>query len=210
MDRTTIVGAALELLDEVGLDGLTTRRLAAKLEVRSPALYWHFRNKQELLDEMARAVQARQDLGPPHDDEPWRDWLARRARERRRVLLSRRDGARLVAGTSAGPEIAIAFERELAAMVRQGFTPVRAMRAITALGAFVTGFVLEEQARRARTEQPDLPPATPSALATETPTLMTAIREGGSPDGAAAFEDGLVLLLDGIAAGLRSEDRLPE
>ncbi|QFG27104.1 TetR/AcrR family transcriptional regulator C-terminal domain-containing protein [Actinomadura sp. WMMB 499] len=197
MDRTTIVGAALELLNEVGLDGLTTRRLAAKLDVRSPALYWHFRNKQELVDEMARTVQAGQNLGPPQDGEPWRDWLARRARERRRVLMSYRDGARLVAGTSAGPEIAIAFDRELASMVRQGFTPVRAMRAITALGAFVTGFVMEEQARETRTEQPDIP----AGSAPETPTLMAAIAEGGSPDAPAAFEDGLTLLLDGIEAG---------
>lgn len=200
MDRTTIVGAALELLDEVGLDGLTTRRLATKLDVKSPALYWHFRNKQELLDEMARAIQSQQDLGPPHDGEPWRTWLSRRAHERRRVLLAHRDGARLVAGTSPGPEIAIAFDRELEAMVRQGFTPVRAIRAVTTLGAFVTGFVLEEQTRSARTRQPGPPPG----AATETPTLMAAIGEGGSPDGPAAFDDGLTLLLDGIAAGQRS------
>jgi TetR/AcrR family tetracycline transcriptional repressor len=205
MDRTTIVDAALELLDEVGLDGLTTRRIAAKLDVRSPALYWHFRNKQELLDELARAVQAQQDLGPPHDGEPWREWLGRRARERRRVLLSHRDGARLVAGTSAGPDVAVAFDRELEAMVLQGFTAVRAMRAITALGAFVTGFVLEEQARGARAEQREAP----SDAATRTPTLVAAISQGGSPDGPAAFDDGLTLLLDGIAAGRRSAEGPP-
>ena len=197
MDRTTIVDAALDLLDEVGLGGLTTRRLAERLEVRSPALYWHLSNKQELLDEMARVVQAQQDLGPPQDGEPWREWLGRRARERRRVLLSHRDGARLVAGTSPGPELAVAFDRELEAMVRQGFTPVGAMRAITSLGAFVTGFVLEEQARAARTEHP----APADDITTLTPTLVAAISDGGSPDGPEAFEDGLTLLLDGIAAG---------
>lgn len=199
MNRTTIISAALELLEEVGLDELTTRRLAARLQVKSPALYWHFRNKQELLDEMARYIQARQDLGPPREGEKWRDWLARRARERRDILLSHRDGARLIAGTSPGPDIAAAFDRELHALVLQGFTPVQAMRAVIALGSYTTGFVLEEQARHERDERP------PGDLdqAKETPTLLAAIRDGGPPDGPAAFEDGLALLLGGIEAGLR-------
>ncbi|WP_017595946.1 TetR/AcrR family transcriptional regulator C-terminal domain-containing protein [Nocardiopsis potens] len=199
MDRPTIVSAALELLEETGLDGLTTRRLAARLQVKSPALYWHFRSKQELLDEMARAVQERQDFGPPREGEHWRDWLARRARERREVLLSHRDGARLVAGTSAGPEIVAAFDREPAALVEQGFTPLQAMRAITALGAFVSGFVLEEQARLDRDRTPDPGPAEAA------PVLAAAIGEGGSPDGPAAFEDGLAYLLHGIGAALTTD-----
>ncbi|MFW5417758.1 TetR/AcrR family transcriptional regulator C-terminal domain-containing protein [Nocardiopsis sp. CNT-189] len=196
MDRPTIVSAALELLEETGLDGLTTRRLAARLQVKSPALYWHFRSKQELLDEMAGAVQERQDLGPPREGEHWRDWLARRARERRRVLLSHRDGARLVAGSSAGPEAVAAFERELAALAERGFTPLQAMRAITALGAFVSGFVLEEQARLGRGHPPG------PGRAEASPVLAAAIGEGGSPDGPEAFEDGLAYLLDGIGAAL--------
>ncbi|TDC11387.1 TetR family transcriptional regulator [Nonomuraea longispora] len=200
MNRTTIIRAALELLEEVGLDELTTRRLAARLQVKSPALYWHFRNKQELLDELARHIQARQDLGPPREGEKWRDWLARRARERRDILLSHRDGARLIAGTSPGHDIAATFDRELHALVLQGFSPVQAMRAITTLGSYITGFVLEEQARHQRDEPP------PGGLdqARETPTLLAAIRDGGPPDGSAAFEDGLTLLLDGIEAGLRN------
>ncbi|TDD06745.1 TetR/AcrR family transcriptional regulator C-terminal domain-containing protein [Nonomuraea diastatica] len=198
MNRSTIISAALELVEEVGLDELTTRRLAARLQVKSPALYWHFRNKQELLDEMARFIQARQDLGPPREGEHWRDWLTRRARERRDILLSHRDGARLIAGSSPGPDIAATFDRELHALVLQGFTPVQAMRAITTLGSYITGFVLEEQARHQRDE---LPPGDLDQ-ARETPTLLAAIRDGGPPDGPAAFEDGLAFLLGGIEAGL--------
>ncbi|MEO3788869.1 TetR/AcrR family transcriptional regulator C-terminal domain-containing protein [Nonomuraea sp. B10E15] len=205
MNRSTIISAALELLEEVGLEELTTRRLAARLQVKSPALYWHFRNKRELLDEMARSIQVRQDLGPPRAGEHWRDWLTRRARERRAILLSHRDGARLIAGSSPGPDIAAAFDGELNALALQGFTPVRAMRAITTLGSYITGFVLEEQARRQR-EKPS-----PSDLdqAQATPTLLAAIRDGGSPDGPAAFEDGLALLLDGIEATLRNGGDAP-
>ena len=39
-----LVQAAIALLDEHGLDGLTTRGLAARLGVQSPALYWYVRD----------------------------------------------------------------------------------------------------------------------------------------------------------------------
>src|SRR5215218_1919370 len=56
LGREEVVGAALGLLDEVGLDGLTTRRLAEKLGVRVGALYWHVSSKQELLAAIAGRI----------------------------------------------------------------------------------------------------------------------------------------------------------
>ena len=58
LDRAQVVTAAIELLDEVGLDGLTLRRLAQELGVQAPALYWHFKDKQELLDQMMVTISA--------------------------------------------------------------------------------------------------------------------------------------------------------
>ncbi len=52
VDRTRIVEEALKLLNEVGVDALSTRLLAERLQVRQPALYWHFKNKQGLLLEL--------------------------------------------------------------------------------------------------------------------------------------------------------------
>ena len=49
LNQRQIVQAALGLLDEVGFDGLTMRSLANKLGVKAASLYWHVRNKQELL-----------------------------------------------------------------------------------------------------------------------------------------------------------------
>ena len=48
--------AALDLLDEAGMDGLTVRALASRLGVQAPALYWHVPSKQALLDEMATQI----------------------------------------------------------------------------------------------------------------------------------------------------------
>ncbi|MFI2612628.1 TetR/AcrR family transcriptional regulator C-terminal domain-containing protein [Kitasatospora sp. NPDC018619] len=69
LDRGQVVDTALDLLDEAGLDGLTLRAIAARLDVKAPALYWHFKDKQALLDamatEMLRRMTARAAAGAP-------------------------------------------------------------------------------------------------------------------------------------------------
>ncbi|HEX4812948.1 MAG TPA: TetR/AcrR family transcriptional regulator C-terminal domain-containing protein [Nonomuraea sp.] len=195
--RDTVVRAALELLDEVGLDGLTVRRLADRLGVRNPALYWHFRDKQELLDEMARALLA-PDMGGPHEGEGWREWLTRRAHRYRRTLLSHRDGARLVAGGDPGPAVARAFEKELETLTGLGFTPGRGLHAIASISHYTLGFVLNEQARRERLAAG--PPPDPAVYAADFPLTVAGVREVGPPAGDEAFAHGLRLILDGVAA----------
>jgi AcrR family transcriptional regulator len=53
LSRETVVDGALALTDAEGLDGLTIRRLATHLGVTPMALYWHFKNKDELLNAVA-------------------------------------------------------------------------------------------------------------------------------------------------------------
>ena len=54
LNQRQIVQAALDLLDEVGFDGLTMRSLASKLGIQAASLYWHLRSKQELLSLLAK------------------------------------------------------------------------------------------------------------------------------------------------------------
>ncbi|WP_329428945.1 TetR/AcrR family transcriptional regulator C-terminal domain-containing protein [Streptosporangium sp. NBC_01495] len=206
LTRQTVIDTALRLLDEVGLDGLTVRRLASELGVQSPALYWHLRDKQELLDGMADAIVLSAGMGPPRDGEPWQDWLTRRARAYRDSLLAHRDGARLVANAaSLGPATIRMFDEELTAMIGHGFTPVLALRTITSLTRYVNGCVLQEQSERR--EHPGTPPDRLAALAGQLDggmeaTLITAFRESGGSFGEDAFEHGLRALIDGTAIAL--------
>ena len=197
LTREVLIEAGLKLLDEVGLEGLTVRRLASELGVQSPALYWHIRTKQELLDGMANAIIVRAGMGPPRPGEPWQEWLARRARSYRASLLASRDGARVVSGAVRGGDSVRHFEQELAAMVERGFTPVQALRTITALSHYINGHVLQEQAVAStmaeRGEHPDL---------SELPTLAAALRSG-SPIGDEVFEYGLATLIKGTEFVLR-------
>lgn len=53
LSRETVAEGALALLDAEGLDALTIRKLAESLGVTPMALYWHFKNKEELLTGIA-------------------------------------------------------------------------------------------------------------------------------------------------------------
>jgi TetR/AcrR family tetracycline transcriptional repressor len=96
LQRETVARAALDVVDEVGLDGLTMRRLAAELEIKNQSLYWHFTNKQELLNCMAELMFAEifAELQNPEQSQEWPEWLAAFARLFRQAMLAHRDGAR--------------------------------------------------------------------------------------------------------------------
>ncbi|MFI6322439.1 TetR/AcrR family transcriptional regulator C-terminal domain-containing protein [Nonomuraea sp. NPDC050556] len=198
LSRHMLIETALRLLDEVGLEGLTVRRLATELGVQSPALYWHIRTKQELLDGMADEIVLAAGMGPPREGESWQEWLMRRAHAYRGSLLAHRDGARVVANAaSLSPETVRLFNEELDALVGRGFTPVLALRTIAALTRYINGFVLQEQSERLD-----------SGIAPERlgATLLAALVEGGDPLGLEAFDHGLRALIDGTSVALRGSD----
>jgi TetR/AcrR family transcriptional regulator, tetracycline repressor protein len=70
INRDMVTRAALKLLNEVGLERLTLRHLGRELKVQAPTIYWHFKSKEALIDEMATLVQAE---GP-------RNWFPRKSR----------------------------------------------------------------------------------------------------------------------------------
>lgn len=66
LSRSAVVGRALALADAEGVDALTIRRLAQELGVTPMALYWHFRNKDELIAGLADRIwgEIRSDIDP--------------------------------------------------------------------------------------------------------------------------------------------------
>ena len=176
LQPNTVIRAALDLLNEVGVDGLTTRKLAERLGVQQPALYWHFRNKRALLDALAEAMLAENHThSVPRADDDWRSFLIGNARSFRQALLAYRDGARIHAGTRPGaPQMETAD----------------ALNALMTISYFTVGAVLEEQAgeRGGTVEQAPLSPLLRAAI--------DAFDEAG-PD--AAFEQGLAVIVDGLA-----------
>jgi len=148
LDRSTMITAALELLDEAGLDGLTLRRLASKLNVQAPAIYWHFKNKQELLDEMASAVvRAGVQQLPTSAGVKWDKWAMAYGKGLRQILRLHRDGAKMISGTRLTDNSLYApMESSLRTLVNAGFSPRLSMAALSTIYSYVVGFVIEEQA----------------------------------------------------------------
>ncbi|MEU8898883.1 TetR/AcrR family transcriptional regulator C-terminal domain-containing protein [Nocardia sp. NPDC048505] len=150
LDAALVAEAALGLLDEFGLDGLTMRKVAAALNVQAPALYWHVKNKRELLDVMARSVfvAAVSGVEAPRRDEDWQDWLVGLAGRLRRAMLRYRDGAKVVAGTYVEDEhLWRTIELTLRTLEDAGFAPADAERVFPIMLHYTIGFVIEEQAR---------------------------------------------------------------
>ncbi len=147
LQPNTVIRAALDLLNEVGVDGLTTRKLAERLGVQQPALYWHFRNKRALLDALAEAMLAENHThSVPRADDDWRSFLIGNARSFRQALLAYRDGARIHAGTRPGAPQMETADAQLRFLCEAGFSARDAVNALMTISYFTVGAVLEEQA----------------------------------------------------------------
>lgn len=145
-----IVAAAFEVLDEVGIDGLTVRALAARLGVKAPALYWHLDSKQAVLDEMGTEVALRisASLDSLPDEVTLAGALHAYASAMRAEYLRHRDGARTFSGTRlTDPSVLRRQESGLARLTARGIPLPRIVDAFEIVTAFVVGFVIEEQER---------------------------------------------------------------
>lgn len=149
LDRATIVATALRLLDDVGIEGLSTRRLATELGIKSASLYWHFKDKNELLNEMSGEmfVECLPEANISGENfDPW-DWLAEGARAIRRTALSRRDGAQVMARPRPRVSTGRAqFEQNVTTLMRSGLADMEARLAMQTMRRFAIGAALQEQA----------------------------------------------------------------
>jgi TetR/AcrR family transcriptional regulator, tetracycline repressor protein len=149
VNRDMVAQAGLKLLNEVGLEQLTLRLLGRELKVQAATLYWHFKSKQELIDEMATMVLAEgaRQLVPVKDSSDWSVWAASFGTGLRKTLLAYRDGARMVAGTRlTNTEYMKTVERIGARLVEGGFTVRQAVVLISTIYNYTLSFVMEEQA----------------------------------------------------------------
>ncbi|WP_369233699.1 TetR/AcrR family transcriptional regulator C-terminal domain-containing protein [Streptomyces sp. R21] len=147
LDKRLVTETALRLLNEVGLDGLTLRAIAKELNVQAPALYWHFKNKQALLDEMATEMYRRMVADVPvAAAATWQDRLLASSRGLRTALLGYRDGAKVFSGSRfTGTLHAVEMEATLRLFTQAGFTLPQAVRATTTAYMYTLGFLTEEQ-----------------------------------------------------------------
>ncbi|CAM5260950.1 TetR family transcriptional regulator [Streptomyces spiroverticillatus] len=209
LDRKLVAETALRLLNEVGLEGLTLRLIAKELDVKAPALYWHFKNKQALLDEMATEMLRRMtaDFMGHTDGLAWDEALVLAMRGLRAHLLRHRDGAKVYSGTHfTDLSYAAPMEAHLRTLVDGGFTPAGAARAWFTAYGYTIGYVIEEQSMG---PAPDADPDGGYDLAARAERLAAyplAAQSGPVifAQTEESFEQGLRAVVTGIGAVLRA------
>lgn len=213
LERERVVQTALELLDEVGLDGLTLRRLADKLGVKAAALYWHFHNKQDLINSMAVALLHRKLPGDRREfprDIRWQDIFRAIANHHRQAMLSHRDGARLISGAEFNDSSMFdGLERVLKALCAQGFSPELAFLSTIDVMRYTLGCVFEEQADpRTKEEMMEMHKKRLPSMADRYPIMaktLTVLLDKRVGNSGGQFKHGLEIMLVGIEQRLKDE-----
>ncbi len=136
----SIVDEAIRLLEEEGMEGISLRKLAARLGIAAPSLYWHFADKSALLAAIVeRIFLAGLDSVPPHRD--WKEWMRAFGAAMWRTHRSTRDFPRLVATTDIEAEhMDRVIARILAALAHIDLEKGEAMRIQSTIQALVLGW----------------------------------------------------------------------
>lgn len=147
LNKSVVLVAAVEHLDEVGLDRFSARQVAARLGVRVGALYWHYPSKQSLLDAIADGIAvAAAEVTPTGT---WDERLSACARSQRSAMLAHTDGARVIAEMrDIGPMAREFMGRLILVLQDAGLDQRDAAAAADVVTSFVNGFTIEEQARK--------------------------------------------------------------
>ncbi len=208
LDQAQVVRAALALLDDVGLDALTMRRLSERLGVKAASLYRHVRNKDELLQLLADEINGQIPL--VRSAGTWQEQVREMARNTRRVLLAHRDAAQLLAVTMPfGPRRLRHIELLLRVLRSAGLSGRDATRAAYHFNNLVTEFVADESrfaamagttASSRRKMYAQVRKLFKSLPADEYPVIVELADFLGENDPDGLFEFGVAVWLRGLAA----------
>jgi AcrR family transcriptional regulator len=206
LSKEVVVAHGLALADAEGLDALTIRRLATELGVTPMALYWHFRNKEELLSALGDQVwrELDTDIDPAA---PWHVQMRGLLESLLHVLRSHPCASQLILeGEKQSAAALVATETALDVLRRGGFEPEHA--AEIARNALWTGLMLvmsegfkpgltdaerAEEQRRARVRLALLPPD-------RFPRLVEAAEPMSSCEPGIHYKLGVDVLIAGVRA----------
>jgi AcrR family transcriptional regulator len=149
LTRERIVAAAVSLLDEHGVDGLTMRRLAQALDVTATALYWHVRTRDDVLDLAVDEIFG--EVAIPVAGRSWRADVRALVRGWRAAMLRHPWAPSLVGRPLLGPNVLARTEFLQAALVRGGLSGRRLAVTTRLIANFVIGAALTESTWRQAT-----------------------------------------------------------
>ncbi|MCC4266947.1 MULTISPECIES: TetR/AcrR family transcriptional regulator [Microbacterium] len=204
LDRGRIIGGAVELADDVGLEPLTIRRLADHLGVKPMSLYHYVSSKDDIVDGMVGRVF--DEVGMPDPRASWDAAVRERARSLR-AALRRHPWAIPIMESRRTPGVDILKHHDamLATWMRSGMPLWAVAHGVAVIDAFVYGFAMQEAALPLGGTGGDLSEAGEQIVAPlspdEYPALLTFTVEHVMKPGydfGDSFEVGLDVILSGV------------
>jgi AcrR family transcriptional regulator len=209
-----IVRAAIDLLDEEGLDGLNMRSLGKRLGSAATAIYWHIKTKDDLVRLAGDAIWDEVEL-PDLTATDWRTAATAMAAGMHAMLtrhpwLGQAFGSHLL----YGPAKARYDDHSLALYEQAGFTATDADRAAATVFIFVLGSALGPASEVSLTRRLNRGGANAQQVLADTmtraaevaapfPHLRRRLGTTGYADAPhGSFDFGLQAILDGFAARL--------
>jgi AcrR family transcriptional regulator len=158
LTRDAIVEAALTVLEREGMDGLSMRKVGEKLGTGAASLYWHVRNKEELLQLVFERVTEEIDLPEP-DPSRWQEQCKELARQMLEVMRRHRDVARISLGRiPSGPSVA-RFSEWLFELLQPVGIPDRVIAYLGDLmGLYIGAYAFEESLGLVSPTGEEMPP----------------------------------------------------
>ena len=203
LTRELVLQTALRLADQGGLESLSMRKLGQELGVEAMAVYYHFANKDEVLDGIVDLVWTEIDL--PVAGEDWRIAMRRRAISVHDVLARHRWAIGLMESRlNPGPANLRHHDAVIGNLRAAGFEMAMVAHAYSLLDGYIYGFALtkmnlpfdalDDISEMAQTMLEPFPDG-------QYPNLVAFITEHAMQPGydfANEFEWGLDVVLDGI------------
>ena len=218
LSRSTILQAALDIVDSDGVEGLSMRRLSDALGRDTVMLYRHVSNKAAVLDGVAEIVLAQ--LSVDSADPDWAGQLRTVARDFRQLALAHPKVVPLLVTRPLAtplaqrpPGMLRPLEDILALLTSAGFTADDALHTYRVLFGFLYGHIINElQELIERPEETDhvLRLGLHRLTVTEFPQLRALAPALAAYDGAAELDRFLDLLLPGLSATLTHPAQQPD
>jgi AcrR family transcriptional regulator len=210
LTREATLLAALEIIDEDGIEGLSMRRLGRALGRDPMSLYRHATTKAELLAGVADLVLS--DLSVDTADGDWPAQLRAFAHQFRELALAHPNVIPLLVTRPLATPIALRplgtlrpLEAILELLIHAGFSPVDALHVYRSFYGFIQGHVLNElQEIVENAEETDdlLRLGLHRLPLRDFPRLRSLASVLAAYDGATEMERGLDMLLAGLQAQL--------
>jgi len=173
LSRARLVSEALGLVQEEGLEALSMRRLADRLNVKAASLYWHVRDRRELVELLADSILA--SVHATHRPSAWRQAVVDAGFMLGRRIAAQKDADRILLEVPDALERSGTYGELKLHLQKAGLQPVEA-------GEVALAVMIQVITARKRPERPAAENKGVGLLAVDSGSRGVVVRAGSEMD----------------------------